>query len=216
MQEGVDGMSETVSKYRAAKMLGVAERTVDRWVEEGSISAPEKDLNGRWQFDKDEIEKLAEARAELEGTGGAPEIQAAAVLREASAAVKSSVEAFRWLVEQQQKYIGMLSAQHQDNIQAWSAAIKEEATRKLETELAMKAEERKDKAIDVLVDQAPRIVMQGINARAGSKLLSKLSRLDDEQWDTVKAMAGELLDMTEGDVRELDEFRTAQKEQERQ
>lgn len=204
--------SKTITRYRAAKMLGVDGRTIDRMVARGELKGEKNETNGEWVFDREEIEEAANERELSQG----PEKIADRVveaMKEATELQKAASDALKWLVTEQQSHIKALTEMVRTNTVEWADAIRDEASRALESRIAVAQEDRKDKALDELTKFIPQVMARSMSGRAGAKVLSKFVALSDEQWDTVKAMAVELLDMPQADVDELDALRSAEKKE---
>ena len=196
------------TKYRVAKMLHVAPRTVDRMVERGDLPEPERDDDGTLLFDVEAVEAAAAAAAEA--SAAAP----AGVVREATELQRAAAESLQWLVKQQQSMITDLSRQMREGMVAWAEAVRGEAEMKLEAEVAMSQERRRDEALRAVSELVPDVMSKAMAARAGSKVIERLSALDDEQWATLSGMAVELLGLSEQDVAMIAAMRKERKEQE--
>lgn len=210
----------TVTRYQAAKMLNVSGRTIDRWLEDGRLPGDRHPIHGTWAI------PLASVQAHLADRGGGlPEgdddashgTTTVGLLAHAAVMQKQAGDAFQWLIRMQQEVIASLSTELGHVQEAYSGAVRAEAKQRLETELALRQESRKDKALDEALPFAERILTQSMQGRAGSKVLDALARLNVEQWDTIKGMAVELLEMPASDVEQLDALRReriAEKEKE--
>lgn len=202
----------SVTRYQAARLLGVAERTIDRMLERGELTG-EKDDRGVYSISLAHVQALIADRPPVPDAERGSSDDSIGLIHHATALSKSANEALMWLINKQQDVIGALSSELGTVQQSYSAAIRAEAAQRLETELALRAEGRKDKALEEVIPFAERILSQSVRSKAGSKVLDSLARLGDEQWETVRGMATELLDMAPADVAQLDALRKERKKE---
>lgn len=200
----------TVTKYKAAQLLGCAPATITRMVADGRLPEPFKSDDGTQRFERKVIEEyIAQHISEDIAEPKTSEEHAADVLAAAAEMSRHAAEAYRWLIERQQGMIGALTTQLQGGLEGWAAAVREEATRTLEAELVRGSESRKDKAVQTLLDTAPRILEKSMAARAGAKMIEKLVALPDEHWAELRKGAADLLGMSEDELKEIDAARAA-------
>lgn len=204
-----------VTRYEAAKLIGVTPRTIQRWVESGELEGTQTE-GGIWQIPLAAVQAIAAERPQPEG----PDVETtesigtpAAIMHHATTMARDASASLQWLVKMQQEVISALSSELGTVQTSYSQAIRAEAQQRLETELAIRAEARKDKALDEVMPFAERILSQSVQSRAGSRVLDALARLDDEQWETVRGMATELLEMPQADVAQLDALRSERKKE---
>lgn len=81
-------LGPTLSRSRAARILGVSQTALDRWVAGGQIPIV-LTPNGRCEIPRQFVVELREAIAELQGEGGRPHPLAAALAARREAAVRS-------------------------------------------------------------------------------------------------------------------------------
>lgn len=199
----------TINRYQAAKMIGCDGRTIDRLIERGELSG-QKGENGTWEIPLSEVKALTVERG-TETPSDNIDRQAADALNAATEINKNANAALQWLVKMQQDVIDQMSKQLGQTQSDYSKAIRAEAAQRLETEMAMRAESRKDKAVDEVLSFAPRLLENSVKARAGARMLDKLVALEDEQWDALSSIGVEMLGISKEDLELMGKLREERK-----
>lgn len=207
----------SVTKYRAAKLMGVSPATVQRMVERGELPEPTRGDDGTYEFaESDILDWIEQHKAgDVEPAEGKPvATEALGVLQEARSLFHAAQSSLQWLVKEQQALVSVLHSQLKEGLQGWSDAVRQEQASRLEAETVLGQERRKDKAVDAVLEAAPKIVGQAISARAGAKVVARIVALSDDHWSVLKSGASEILGLTTEELSDIEDLRVAAKRQE--
>lgn len=199
-----------VTKYKAAKILGVSPATIQRMVDRGELGEPVRSDDGTYQFSETELTQwLEEHRPEDAPADPTVQSEALGVLQEAKALFKAAQQSLTWLVSEQQQIVTALHTQLKEGLQGWATAVREEQASRLEAQIVAGQEERKNKAVDAVLEAGPRIVSQSIEAGIGARLAKRVAGLSDEHWSVLRDGAKDLLGVTDEEMTQLEKLRAS-------
>lgn len=200
----------TVTRARAARILGTSPRSIDRMRERGELEG-EKDDAGEWRYSLDSIKEAKDLNES--DRQASPEEVALDLVKESRALAFEYMKELRWLLEFQRKALETHQSKHAELQQEWANALRQEAEAQLNTTLALRHEDRKDKMVDELAEHFPGILKRGIEGRVqanvGAALIDKLVALGDDEWKLASGFAKDLLGLSDEQIQKLEEVRAS-------